>query len=307
MAEKRILLTFAGSLDFQCRHTTVGDVMALYNVATRLVQHGLKPRIAWAGNLFELDPLRVDIRAVDPDTVDCLVFVCGPLAEFISVICNRFERARKVAVGVSLIEQLGTEKLFDAVIPRDSAAHSTFDLAVANVGWPHLYVDQRHRAPGLGVCLVGRQAEYFAYDKSDTVAAMIERLKSELRVPTVELNTLVYPARPNIYCAEMELQSRQILVTTRMHATLLSVFHRLPVISIDQIQGGAKVTRLNSKVGVDTIQVSNDLDHRLLHALRGAIDSRGESVRPSVAQREKLIELSRNALEMSVSKILEHV
>jgi len=307
MTEQKILLTFAGSLDFQCRHTTVGDVMALYNVATRLIQHGLKPRIAWGGNLFELDPLRVDIRAVAPDTVDCLVFVCGPLAPFVSALCNRFEKAKKVAVGVSVVEQLGTEKLFDAVVPRDSATLSTFDLAVANVGWPHLYCDQRHQAPGLGVCLVGQQAEYLSSDRSADIAATIERLKSELRLPPTLLNTLVYPARPNIYCAEMELQSRQILVTTRMHATLLSVFHRLPVISIDQIQGGAKVTRLNSKVGVDTIQVSNDLDHRLRHALRGAIDSRGESIRPSAAQREKLIELSRNAMEMSVSKILEYV
>lgn len=307
MAEPRILLTFAGSLDFQCKHTTVGDVMALYNVATRLVQHGLQPRIAWGGNLFDLDPLRVDIRAVPPESVDCLVFVCGPLAEFVRVICSRFEKARKVAVGVSLIDQLGTEKLFDAVVPRDSAALSTFDLAVANVGWPHLHVDQRHQAPGLGICLVGRQAEYLADDKSNTIAVMIERLKSELRLQTTELNTLVYPARPNIYCAEMELQSRQILVTTRMHATLLSVFHRLPVISIDQIAGGAKVTRLNSKVGIDTIHVSNDMGRQVLDALRSALATRGESVRPSVAQREKLIEMSRNALELSVGKILEYV
>lgn len=307
MAEPRILLTFAGSMDFQYRHTTVGDVMALYNVATRLVQQGLRPRIAWGGNLFELDPLRVDIRAVPPDAVDCLVFVCGPLAKFIGTLCNRFEKAKKIAVGVSVIERLGTERLFDAVVPRDSAAYSTFDLAVADVGWPHLYVDQRHQAPGLGVCLVGPQAEYFASDKSDAVAATIEKLKSELRLPSIGLNTLIYPARPNIYCAEMELQSRQILVTTRMHATLLSVFHRLPVISVDQIEGGAKVTRLNTKVGIDTIQASNDVGPRLLNVLRDAISSRGESIRPSVAQRQKLIELSRDALEMSVTKILNYI
>ena len=307
MAEPRILLTFAGSLDFQCKQTTVGDVMALYNVATRLVQHGLQPRIAWGGNLFELDPLRVDIRAVPPESVDCLVFACGPLAEFTAVLCQRFEGARKIAVGVSLIERLGTEKLFDAVVPRDSAALSTFDLAVADIGWPHLYVDRHHQAPGLGICLVGRQAEYFASDKSNTIAAMIEGLKSEFRLPTAELNTLIYPARPNIYCAEMELQSRQILVTTRMHATLLSVFHRLPVISIDQIAGGAKVTRLNSMVGVDTIRVSDDMGERLLEALRNALSTRGESIRPSMAQREKLIALSRDALEASVATILRYI
>ena len=307
MADPRILLTFAGSLDFQCKHTTVGDVMALYNVATRLVQRGLRPSIAWGGNLFELDPLRVDIRAVPPDSVDCLVFVCGPLAKFINVICDRFGRARKVAVGVSLIEELGTEKLFDAVVPRDSADMSTFDLAVADVGWPHFRIDPRHQAPGVGVCLVGRQAEYFAADKSNTIAVMIDKIRSEYRIPTTELNTLIYPARPNIYCAEMELQSRQILVTTRMHATLLSVFHRIPVISIDQIAGGAKVTRLNAKVGVDTIQVSSAMPGQFLETLRSAISTRGESVRPSAAQQQKLIELSRDALETSIGTIMNYV
>lgn len=307
MADPRILLTFAGSLDFQCKRTTVGDVMALYNVATRLVQQGLQPSIAWGGNLFELDPLRVDIRAVPPDSVDCLVFVCGPLAEFINVICDRFGRARKVAVGVSLIEELGTEKLFDAVVPRDSAGMSTFDLAVADVGWPHFRIDQRHQAPGVGVCLVGRQAEYFAADKSNTIAVMIDKVRSEYRLPAAELNTLIYPARPNIYCAEMELQSRQILVTTRMHATLLSVFHRIPVISIDQIAGGAKVTRLNAKVGVDTIQVSDAMPGQFLETLRSAISTRGESVRPSAAQQQKLIELSRDALETSIGTIMNYV
>jgi len=124
-----------------------------------------------------------------------------------------------------------------------------FDLALADIGFPHIRVDPRQRRPGLSLCIAGSQGEYGLDNDASLFGKQLIQLLSSLRQKNkIFVQTLYKPNSPNQLGAEIEIQCSRILLTNRMHGALLAIYHRLPVLVFDQIRYGAKVTRLMNKI-----------------------------------------------------------
>lgn len=267
----RVIVAFIGTIDPQCLHTTVGDLMALYNVACSLKRFVNKLTIAWSGNLFDLTRDCVSLESIDVDDYDSIVYVCGPITEWHSSFFAHFSKLKKIAVGVSVTANLNPYRLVDAIYIRDSDNYSTFDLALAGVGYPHLALPTKFRSDSVSTCLVGAQDEYGELDGSGRVAALLGMVAPSLECVSVQ--TVLDVSRPIPASVELDLQVSSVVVTTRMHASLLAIYHGVPLLAIDQIKGSAKVTRMLSKLGYPVFNVW-DMDanqilyeiHRLRHS-----------------------------------------
>jgi hypothetical protein len=300
---KRILLTFCGSIDRRCEVTTIGDLMALYNVAICLRRSFSQLDIAWNGGLFDLSQLCVNIDQIDKAKYDAVLYVCGPLTRGHPAFFAQFPSAKKIAVGVSITNQVDPFSFVDSVHARDSESGSNFDLALADIGYPHFNADPRARDNRIAVCLVGDQAEYGVDDGYDRAAALVEQATGGCQ--TVSVQTLLDTSRPIPASVELDLQCASSLITTRMHGALLAIYHGVPVISIDQIRGGAKVTRMLAQLEWPVFNSWTDGPERI----SAALDQYRRAVPSSWLNRSRdlLLKRSRLALKKSITFILDEM
>ncbi len=240
--DKRVLVTFFGTINRRGHVTTIGDLMAAYNVAVSLRYLVRQVDVAWGGNLFDLNSLRVDIDTIDKRSYDAVVYVCGPITPGHQGFFLQFDGTKKIAVGVSITSKVDPCGFVDAIYIRDSDSVSNFDLALAYIGYPHFKIDAKIRDDRIAVCLVGDQVEYESDDGYDKAAALVEKATDGRRTSAVQ--TLLDQTRPIPAGVEIDLQCASSLITTRMHGALLAIYHGVPVLSVDQIRGGAKVTRI---------------------------------------------------------------
>ena len=304
---KRILVTFCGTLDKRGEVTTIGDLMAVYNVALYLTRSVGHVDIAWSGNLFDLTRYCIDVEGADQPHYDAVLYVCGPLTAGHKHFLARFHASKKIALGVSITGR-GTGTLnpldfLDAVYVRDSDLQSNFDLALADVGYPHLMASTKIRDSRVAICLAGDQAEYGADDGFDKAEDLIQQVTTNHQIVSVQ--TLLASTRPLPASVELDLQCSSALITTRMHGALLAIYHGVPLISIDQIRTGAKVTKMVTQLDwpvfnawtADKFEVISELNR---------IKQKEISERLTHS-RKLLLNRARNALEESVTFILKEL
>jgi hypothetical protein len=295
-ASARVILTFVGSIDPDCRWTTVGDLMAVYNVASELRIRGFAVDIAWRGSLHDLSPYCVDPDAVDARCYAAMVFVCGPLHAAFAPLFAKFAQVKRIAVGVSIPPGFDPLKFVHAFLPRDSGVQITFDLALANVGYPHLSLPATARLRQVGICLVGPQGEYGDSDGHGLAAQLVNSACEDQQ--KIRVNTLLDHGRALPASVELDVQCSAVLVTTRMHGALLALYHGVPVVALDQIKGSAKVSRMLRAAGHPVLNAW-ETNRETLH---DAISRRlaGDAACDPLAVRDNIIGASRRALASSI-------
>lgn len=298
-----ILLLFYGSLDSDNRFNTVGDVMSVYNVATWFLRQGFRVHIRWDGELFDLNESRISEDAARRQTFDAICYVCGPLRDWIAPYVKQFSSRKRFAIGVSVLSTYDPTSDYDYVGARDSRDISTFDLAFADIGYPHISADRRLAFREVGVSLVGPQREYGEDAGHSLVVEAIRSIDKEFAL--VPIQTLLRPDSLHVYDAELLFQTFHAVVTTRMHGALLSAFHGVPVIAIDQIRGGGKVSRIVGASGLDVVN-GWALDVSALRKQLTYLLANGPAVSQSLQiVRQNIIRLSREALHTHCSRIVD--
>jgi polysaccharide pyruvyl transferase WcaK-like protein len=204
---------------------------------------------------------------------------------------------------VTLPPDVDVGGLVDACLVRDSDAATNFDLALADIGYPHLVVPARARRHQLGVCLVGRQYEYGDCDGHQMAAESIDAACAGL--DRIFVNTLLDTGRPLPASTEVDLQCAQVLVTTRMHGALLALFHGIPVVAVDQIKGGAKVSRMLASLGCPVFNAWAVGHERLSEVIGQRM--LGQAGCDMVVVRQRIIERSRSMLSSCLEFVLEHM
>lgn len=303
MATKPVLLTFCGTLDGSFRWTTIGDVMALYNVALELHRRGQSVRIAYHGWLFELNHLRVAWKSCREDDFSALVYVCGPLQRLARTIAERFPRLPAIAVGVSVIENNDATALYPHILARDGPLEASFDLALADIGYPHLRLEPHHRMPGLGLCLVGPQSEYGHRDHETQFTNRMGEILSILPYRRRHLLSTLVRRGPLPYISELELQSATTVITNRLHGALVSIYHRRPVVAIDKISSGAKVSRVLRRIDWPVFSLADDETNSVLRWEGNCRTGWNEKMESS---RSKMIKEAREVLERAINLIINH-
>lgn len=248
----RVLVT--GWFSFVDGEATAGDVLAAEAVQCALTGAGIGHDTAWSP-VFRPEALHLDRAA--PDRYSHLVFACGPLhartpgpgrPSPLLELHRRYRRLRRIAVGVSVPDPSDPAVAgFHLVLARDgtSVPRPSADLAAA--------APAPAAVPVVGVILTEGQHEYGQRRRHTEVArAMTEWLLGQ-DAALLSLDTRLAhrdPALPQTPDQLLAVLSRlDTVVTTRLHGLVLGLRAGVPVLAVDPVDGGAKVSAQAGALG----------------------------------------------------------
>lgn len=242
---KKILITNY----FSIVGSTYGDANA-----TDVVTHWLTK------NNFDYDILVSDKTKVKGKTLNQLnlseynmiMFICGPCPNenwFDKVLGNEYTKRKKHIIKIGIdISIIRDNHPFDYVIPRDFFKIKNPDLAFAA---------NNKKVSVVGIFKVHPQKEYGELQRHYHVHDCIERYLKESSHVCLELNTYNWidtqknfaHSTSNVPQLESLISKCDYIISTRMHGLVYSLKCNKPVLAIDCVAGGAKVTAQAEAVG----------------------------------------------------------
>ncbi|MER6029609.1 polysaccharide pyruvyl transferase family protein [Streptomyces sp. NPDC001851] len=232
----RVLLT--GWFSFWDGEATAGDTLAQRRASAALTRAGIPHDTAWSPGFR---PGALSLEAARPEAYDTVLFVCGPVhGPQVAGLHARFGTCRRLAAGVSVVDPADPAVTgFHEIVARDgTAAPARRDLAAAAPAGP--------LPPVAGALLSHGQGEYGARRRHEEVNARLTRWLSGKDCARVAADTRLATDDWRL-CATAEqflaLVSRfDVVVTTRLHGLVLALRTGTPVIAVDPVAGGAKIT-----------------------------------------------------------------
>ena len=227
----------AGWFSFANGHATAGDLLACDVVCEWLKRAGYTFDVALA------PPFRggVDLHRADPAGYSHAVFVCGPFEkkELEAQFLGRFANCIVFGVDLTMHVPLDAWNPFDFLIERDSSAAAHPDIT---------FLSAQRRVPVVGLCLV----EPYEGSIASVANAAFDRLIASREMAVVQIDTrldvnttgLRSPAEVESLLARMD-----VVLTTRLHGTVLALKNGVPVVAIDPEAGGAKIKRQAQTIG----------------------------------------------------------
>lgn len=255
---RRVLLT--GWFSFRDGEATAGDVLALRRVEEVLRGAGMAYDVVWSPGFRPGDLHFDDVR---PGDYSHLVFVCGPLhGPQVEELHRRFAHCVRIAVGTSVIDPDGeAARGFHRVLARDGpGSEPSEDLAARAPAVP--------ARPVVGVILTDGQHEYGPRRRHEQVSERVThwlagkdcaRLELETRLDTRDWHLSATPAQVESVLARLDL-----VVTDRLHGLVLGLRVGTPVLAVDPVAGGAKVTAQARACGWPALVGAEQVDARRL-------------------------------------------
>lgn len=268
----RLLLT--GWFSFLHGEATAGDVLAQRHASALLERAGVPYDTAWSPGFR---PGALTLEAARPDAYDTLLFVCGPVhGPQVAALHAGFRTCRRLAAGVSVVDPADPAVTgFHEVLARDgTGAPARPDLAARAPVGP--------LPPVAGVALSSGQGEYGARRRHEEVNARLTGWLAGKDCARVPADTRLATDDWRL-CATGEqflaLVSRfDVLVTTRLHGLVLGLRTGTPVIAVDPVAGGAKVTAQARAVGWPALVDAGAPGPRILdHWWRWALSEEGRA------------------------------
>jgi hypothetical protein len=230
----RVLVT--GWASFRNGEATAGDVLSLRRVCSALAQAGIAGDIAWSDGYL---PGAQTLDQVDPRDYTHLVFACGPLhGRQIERLHKEFTGCHRIAVGVSVLDpQDPAVTGFDRVLARDGGGPPQADLSLSG--------DTVAKPVG-GVILAPGQEEYGDRRRHEIVHETLTAWLSEVDCAWLSLDTRLdtgdwrHCSTPDQFTSV--LSRLDVIVTTRLHGLVLGLRAGVPVLAVDPVSGGGKVT-----------------------------------------------------------------
>lgn len=217
---------------------TAGDVLAMQAVAETLRTAGVPHDVAWSAVMCPPGGLRLD--DADPARYSHLLFVCGPATgRPVAELHERFAHCRRIAVGVSVLDPADPVTAgFHRVIARDRpGSDARRDLAARPVP---------QQVPVLGVYLTSGQHEYGARRRHDAVRHGVEEWLGRLDAARLPLETRLDPRDWRLPATAAQVGSvlsrLDAVLTMRMHGLVLALRAGVPVLAVDPVAGGGKVS-----------------------------------------------------------------
>lgn len=251
---KKVLV--AGWFSFEQMGATAGDLLARDLACEWLAQAGRRHDVAVAPPFTG----GVDWRAVDPADYEDVVFVCGPFGNGwpVTDLLGRFAGRRLVGLNLTMLDPLETWNPFELLLERDSSRTARPDIS---------FLAERPAVPVVGVVLVHPQQEYKQGAMHEAANRAIRRLVETHEMAAVSIDTrldqngagLRTPAEVESLIARMD-----VVLTTRLHGTVLALKHGVPAVAVDPIAGGAKIKRQADTVGWALVFTADRLDDAAL-------------------------------------------
>ncbi|ALF52921.1 hypothetical protein ACX27_08735 [Nostoc piscinale CENA21] len=263
---------------------TAGDLLAAELVCDWLDSVGFPYDIA------VIPPFRggIDFRLADPKNYSHAIFVCGPFGrerrgdDFL----NRFSNCQTIGIDLTMLEPLEKWNPFDILIERDSSVCARPDIT---------FLSRRELVPVVGVCLVepyGAAFEEVAY-------AAIQRLVASRQISVVEIDTRLDTNSQGFRSpAEIEsiLARMDMVITTRLHGTVLSLKNGVPTLSIDPGGDSLKIKRQAETIGWPVVFTADKItDEALQQAFDYCLTEEAQLKARECSERaKKMVEEIRN-------------
>jgi hypothetical protein len=230
----RVLVT--GWASFEHGEATAGDVLSMRAVHSALREAGIDSELAWSPNYqagFQT------IQDADPARYTHVVFTCGPAhGRQVLDLHHRYACCRRIAVGVSVLDpEDASVRGFHRVLARDDGTRSYPDLSL---------VEPTATTPVVGVILAPGQAEYGERGRHTGVHDELARWLTDLDCARLSLDTRL-DTHDWRHCATPDqltsvLARLDAIVSTRLHGLVLGIRMGVPVLAVDPVSGGGKVT-----------------------------------------------------------------
>lgn len=234
--ENKMRVLIIGWFSFKHMGNSAGDVIARDLVCGWLAEAGIDYKVAVA-DPFPY-PNGVKWENEDPAEYTDLVFVCGPLGNGwpVTELFSKYDKCRLSAVNVSLMKPLEEWNPFVHLYERDSSAASNPDIT---------FYATPSRVPVVGVILISGQDEYEEKDHHKQVHKIIDQFLISTELSVVRIDTAFENNEGGLRTAkevESLISKMDVVITTRLHGTVLSLKNGIPVIPVDPVDGGAKIT-----------------------------------------------------------------
>ena len=234
-------LLVAGWFSFEQMGATAGDLLARDLVCEWIASAGREFEIATAPPFAG----GIDWKTANSSQYSDVVFVCGPFGNGspVTEFMERFQGRRFIGVNLSMLEPLDVWNPFDVLIERDSSIRSNPDLT---------FLSAPQSVPLVGLILVHPQTEYSSRAMHEQANEALERILAEREAAIVRIDTRLdvnstHLRTPNE--VESLISRMDLVVTTRVHGTVLALKHGVPAVVVDPISGGAKVQRQARTIG----------------------------------------------------------
>jgi polysaccharide pyruvyl transferase len=266
----RVLLM--GWASFLHGEATAGDVLSLRAAGAALSAAEIDHDVAWSP---AFRPGTLHLPDAAPEDYTHVVFTCGPVhGPQLRSLHERYAACRRIAVGVSVPDPADPAVTgFHRVLPRDGGGVAEPDLSLAASVSP---------APVLGVVLAPHQPEYGHTGRHDEVHDALTGWLAGLDCARVPLDTRLAHedwqrcATPDQFVAA--LSKMDVVVTTRLHGLVLGLKAGVPVLAVDPVAGGGKVTAQAAALGRPVVAAEDAGDTALLdRRLKWCLSSEGRS------------------------------
>ena len=158
---------------------------------------------------------------------------------------ERFRDCEFIGLNLTMLDDLENWNPFALLMERDSNLRRP---ARSDVSLP-ISAD----VPVVGLILADRQKEYGKKAKHAHANAAIEKLFASREAAVVQIDTRLDHNRTGLRTpGEIEslIARTDLVVTTRLHGTVLAIKNGVPALVIDPIAGGHKVTPASDNLGL---------------------------------------------------------
>jgi Polysaccharide pyruvyl transferase len=236
----------------------------------------------------------VDWTKVDPRDYSPVIFVCGPFGNGwpVTDFLQHFSGCRLIGLNLSMLDPLDQWNPFDRLWERDSSAMARPDMAFLSAQSP---------VPILGLVLIDTQPEYRDRDSHQRANDALRRLAAESGAATVNIDTRLDTNSTGLGTAaqiESLIARMDVVLTTRLHGTVLAVKNGVPALAVDSVVGGGKIRRQAEAIGWTCVLPVESLSEQALRdALRYCLSGEARAKAKECAARARArIELVRREL-----------
>ncbi len=231
----------AGWFSFEGMGATAGDILSKDVVCDWLAQAGYSFDVATAA------PFRggIDWKNADAGEYSHLLFVCGPFGNGrpVTELLAKYNTCRLVGINLTMLQELSEWNPFDILFERDSSEQTNPDISIAA---------SFNKVPVVGLIQSHKQKEYRDWALQENVHNIIYSFLESRELAVVEIDTRLDENKSGLRTpAEIEslIARMDVVISTRLHGTVLALKHEVPVVPIDPILGGAKIERQVNELG----------------------------------------------------------
>ena len=244
----------AGWFSFELMGATAGDLMSKHTVCEWLDKENILYDVALA------KPFKGGVKweQVDPKEYTHVIFLCGPFGNGWPIIdfLKNFSKSKLIGINLSMLQNLDEWNPFDLLLERDSSRTSNPDL---------VFLSKTNNVPVVGLVLVEPQKEYKNKARHKEANEIIYKLLERYHCAVIPIDTRLDVPNKGGLNSPQEIESTiskmDVIVTTRLHGMVMGLKNGIPVLALDAIEGGAKITKQAKTIGWPNVFIINQFDN----------------------------------------------